>query len=167
MSTNDCTVLLSDSITPLCIRAKLGDTIAEANLLNMFDSTKNYSEKAKLVFELSEAGTKRSITHLIKKFNKPVFRYDKYGCKLESLRLVIIESFQRYYPKESLFNEEWNKMAGHERYYKEAIDTNKVNSFLNHIVHFFDETYNTKPEDDPPEPILIKSGDCGMPVIPF
>ena len=104
---------------------------------------------------------------MIENFNKPVFAYNKYGCITESLRLNIIECFQKHLPREPLFNEKWNKMAGQNFSSKEITDTTNIKNYLNAVIDVFYKTYNVRPLDPAPEPILIKRPDCGEPEVEF
>jgi hypothetical protein len=168
-SENDsCKYLLADTTLPVFIKVRLGDTLAESKLLMEFDTTKNFKKKEMLTFALSNAGTRKCIRHLIENFNKPVFKIDKYGCINKSLRLTIIESFQKYFPREVLFNETWLNMSGSNFVPDNIIsDTTHIKKYLKEVTDFFYLSYNLKPIDPEPEPILITKPDCGEPFTQF
>lgn len=155
--------MIKDSTINLPFKARLGDNMAEDSLIQILKEAKNFLDASKAINNLFICGTKKSLSSIFNEFNSPIYSKNRMGCINNSLRKVIIEGLQRYYPDEKLLNDRYNSLYREtsvvkicEQYY--CFDK-EIKKYLEGVVIWGKKEFGTTPRGEIGEPILFK-GPC-------
>jgi hypothetical protein len=150
-------------------KIRLGDKIAENELIKEFETVSDFRSKEDIVAEMADAGTEKCLQFLIKIFNKPIYFYPlKYkgdSCIGRSIGCAVILGFQRHLPDDTLFNIKYNQLrsslyGGNESFY----DRPAFIQYVRDIMASFNRHYGIMPDDTSFIPILFGPMGCQTPV---
>jgi hypothetical protein len=143
--------LLKNNDLPIEYRARLGDSVAEQKLIELFDQENDYKTKALLVNKLIFVGSKKCLSKLIFKLNDTLTSKCN-GLTVETLRWPILKGFRKLYPT-SEFSHDFIKLvnSGNKN------DPELIKSVDKKFIEWAYNEFKIKPERDCSVYILEKS----------
>lgn len=150
-------LLKSDTALAIYHKARLGDTVAENQLIDNFNHEKNYQVKKALIEQLFFVGTSRCLQCLIRHFNEPIYNICPDGTIGETLWNPILSGFHQLFPNDKLFSDEY------ERFLPISLAENNITSdeltmslkiFIHNFLKWSNAKFKVKPEREPDKFIL-------------
>lgn len=138
--------LLETKRLPDWVRARLGDTTAENNIINKYLNENSFRDKEYLANELGMVTTHKCINVLVKTFNDSNYDND-FGGKT-SITGFIIPAFGRLYPDNLLLTDQFLQM----RFSRVPKD---VKAYLYKVMDWMKQTYGVSPDKSEPLPFIM------------
>ncbi len=147
--------LLLNKDIPLHYRARLGDTIAEDSLINIFSEENVFRSKVILIDQLIFVGSKKCLKSLIENFNEPVYGYC-FNRKVENtIKAPILNGFYKLFPDIPIICEEYSKFK---KFQSNPADTIIVKDYIHNFLQWASVYLNAKPKKE--ADIYILGDEC-------
>ncbi len=145
--------LLSDTKTPLFIKARLGDISAEDSLIYLYKVQKDYRLKKRILQNLFYIGNERVLKFIPSYFNEPYYD-NRRGCIAEGIQYQILLGFRLFHPYEKLLNKILADISKNQ-FFRRYNNDEEVKNYLIEVRKWIKKTYNVEfVHEEPEKPVL-------------